>query len=65
LRRKVQSVGTKVSERINEPIRANEMVNARGANILPSNPSSVNRGKKTMMIIAMPNTMGRPTSLAA
>ena len=54
-----------MSDRISEPSNANEIVKASGLNILPSNPSSVNSGKNTMMIMKMPKTIGRPTSFAA
>jgi len=34
-------------------------VNASGANILPSSPWSVNSGRNTTMMMAMPNRIGR------
>ena len=55
----------KVRERSSEPNSANEIVNVSVGNIFPSNPSRVKSGKKTMMMIAMPKTMGRPASFAA
>ena len=42
-------MGTNVSERISDPSSAKEIVNASGANIFPSKPSSVNSGRKTIL----------------
>ncbi len=41
------------------------MVKATGANILPSKPSKVRSGKKTKMIITIPEATGVATSCAA
>ena len=65
LRKNAQSTGMTVSEKISEPTIANEIANAIGRNIFPSTPSSVKSGRKTMMMMAIANTIGRPTSVAA
>ena len=48
-----------------DPASANEMVNARGENIFPPTPSSMNRGRNTITMIAIEKTIGRATSRAA
>ena len=45
------------------PTIAKIKVHAIGRNIFPSIPSSVRIGRKTIMIIPIPNRMGRMTSL--
>ena len=59
------STGTSVSDNSSEAPRAKTMVNATGANSLPSSPCSVSSGMKVRQMIRMPAATGVATSRAA
>lgn len=59
------STGTSVTASNVAATQANVLVYASGWNSLPSPPCSANTGRKARMMMAMANTMGRPTCAAA
>ena len=54
-----------MSAKINDPAKANTIVNPIGRNMIPSVPVSVKMGRKTIMIMMMANNKGLPTSSPA
>ncbi len=55
LRSNALAIGTYVSESMNAPIMAKNIVIAMGRNIFPSMPARVMRGMYTIIIIISPN----------
>ena len=54
-----------VSDSTSDEIIAKTMVTATGVNNFPSRPLRVNKGEKTIMTMAVPETTGVATSLQA
>jgi len=57
--------GTTVSDNSSDEASAKTMVNATGPNILPSSPCKVRSGRKTRMMMTMPEATGAATSRVA